>query len=175
MSKPAAHAPIAAPRSHGSTAAMGPPAASHPPTGATAMASARNNCVYVVNRLASEYQNTMASASGDSTKHTRPSAYAAPTNATEAAATKTIASQRVIAPRGSSRIAVRGLFASYRASTSRLKPIAAPRAATIATTIQTTRHATSRPDKGRSWRASSDPVQAKGSAKTLWLNLTNDK
>ena len=43
---------------------------------------------------------------------------------------------RVIAPRGSSRIAVRGFSASWRASTSRLNPIAALRAATIATTIQ---------------------------------------
>ena len=53
--------------------------------------------------------------------------------------TKSIASRAVIAPRGSSRIAVRGFSASWRASTSRLNPIAALRAATIATTIQATR------------------------------------
>jgi len=50
--------------------------------------------------------------------------------------TKIVASGAVMAPRGSSRIDVRGLSASWRASTRRLKPIAALRAATIATTIQ---------------------------------------
>ena len=45
--------------------------------------------------------------------------------------TNSAASRRVIAPRGSSRIAVRGLSASNRASTSRLNPIAALRAPTM--------------------------------------------
>ncbi len=127
--------------------------------------------------MASEYQNTIASASGDSRKHTRPSAYAAPTNAPEAMTTNTIASRRVIAPRGSSRIAVRGFFASYRASASRLNPIAALRAATIATTIQATRHpisaAGSLSTEARSAKvdcscnARSAPVNANGNAKTL--------
>ena len=44
----------------------------------------------------------------------------------------------VIAPRGSSRIAVRGFSASNRASTRRLNPIAALRALTMATMIHTT-------------------------------------
>ena len=50
-----------------------PPAASHPPTGATAIASPRKSCVYDVNRLASEYQNTIASATGESAKQIGPS------------------------------------------------------------------------------------------------------
>ena len=52
--------------------------------------------------------------------------------------TKSVASHRLMAPRGSSRIAVRGLSASKRASTRRLNPIAALRAATMQTTIQPT-------------------------------------
>ena len=50
-----------------------------------------------------------------------------------------VASTMVIAPRGSSREAVRGLSASNRASTSRLNPIAVLRAVTMAATIQTSR------------------------------------
>jgi hypothetical protein len=50
--------------------------------------------------------------------------------------TNSVASRKVMAPRGSSRAAVRGLSASKRASTRRLNPIAAERAATIATRIQ---------------------------------------
>ena len=46
-------------------------------------------------------------------------------------ATKTAASRRLIAPRGISRMAVRGLSASKRASTARLKPMAALRALTM--------------------------------------------
>jgi hypothetical protein len=91
---------------------MGPPAASQPPTGATAIASARKNCVYDVNRLASEYQNTIASATGDSTRHVSPSIAAAPTKTTEAITTNATASRFVIAPRGALRMAVRGLRAS---------------------------------------------------------------
>ncbi len=48
------------------------------------------------------------------------------------------ASVRVIAPRGSSRIDVRGFSASWRASTSLLKPMAALRALTIQTMIHAT-------------------------------------
>jgi hypothetical protein len=56
-------------------------------------------------------------------------------------------------PRGSSRPAVRGLSASIRASASRLNPIAALRAATIATRIQNSR----RPPSIAMKRAGSDP------------------
>src|SRR5262245_48223021 len=116
MSKPPTHNPIARPSSQGSAPAP-PPAASHPPTGATAIARPRKNCVYGVTRLASEYQKTMASATGDSAKQIDPSRDAEKTNAADDTATKTAALERVRAPRGISRIAVRGFSASNRAST----------------------------------------------------------
>ena len=81
------------------------------------------------------------------------------------------ASRTDIAPRGSSRAAVRGLSASKRASTSRLNPIAALRAATMQTTTQPTcAHA-----NGCSRHASSAPVNANGSAKTEWLKRTKER
>ena len=46
-----------------------PPDAIHPPTGATAMARPRKNCVAQVTRLANEYQKTMPSATGASSRH----------------------------------------------------------------------------------------------------------
>src|SRR4051812_7241219 len=175
MSKPPTQAPIAAPSSQGSSAPIGPVAASQPPTGATAIASARKSCVYVVYRLASEYQNTIPSATGDSARQTRPSWEAAATNTTDETMTKTVASVAVIAPRGSSRIAVRGFFASHRASTSRLNPIAALRAATIATMTQTARRTISGLVVAVRCTASSAPVSANGSANTLWLKRTNER
>ena len=87
-------------------------------------------------RFAREYQNTIASATGDSAKQIGFSRHAANTNSADATTTNSVASATVIEPRGSSRFAVRGLSASIRASTSRLNPMAALRAATIATTIQ---------------------------------------
>ncbi len=90
-------------------------------------------------------------------------------------ATKIAASLRDMAPRGSSRPAVRGLSASQRASASRLNPIAALRAATIATTIQSRRQPIAFSDHSPvRLSASSAPVSANGSAKTLWLNRTNE-
>jgi hypothetical protein len=74
-------------------------------------------------------------------------------------------------PRGSSRIAVLGLSASKRASTRRLKPIAALRALTMQTII----HATCIHENGRSRQASNAPVNANGSANTEWLNRTNER
>ena len=44
---PPTHVPMASPNSHGVTLAP-PPAASQPPTGATAIASPRKSCVHVV-------------------------------------------------------------------------------------------------------------------------------
>ena len=70
---------MATARSHGSQPPR-PPAASHPPTGATAIARPRNACVDQVKRLASEYQKTIASATGDSARHSGPSWYADQTN-----------------------------------------------------------------------------------------------
>jgi hypothetical protein len=85
--------------------------------------------------------------------------------------TNTVASVRVIAPRGSSRIAVRGFSASNRASTSRLKPIAALRALTIQRTI----HPACAHANGYSRHASSAPVSANGSANAEWLKRTKDR
>jgi hypothetical protein len=67
-------------------------------------------------------------------------------------------------------VAVRGLSASIRASTSRLNPIAALRAATMATRIQ----ATTVQVRGTCRLASSAPANANGSANTEWLKRTND-
>ena len=88
---------------------------------------------------------------------------------------KTAASPRVITPRGNSRDIVRGFNASCDASARRLNPIAALRAATMATTIQTRRTATERPVQSPSrCSASSAPVSANGSANTEWLKRTNE-
>ncbi len=126
--------------------------------------------MYHVNRFASEYQNTIASATGDRARQSHPSCAAESTNSADAPRTNTIASERLIRPAGNSRIDVRGLRLSNSASTSRLKPMAALRAATMQATIQTTRiH--SKP----TYRAArSAPTSANGSAKTEWLKRTND-
>ena len=129
----------------------------------------------MVNRFAREYQKTIASATGDSTRHVGPSCQAAITRTTEETITKMDASVRLIAPRGISRIAVRGFSASHFASATRLNPMAALRAATMATTIHRIRHAISRAGSGRSCSASSAPVSANGSANTLWLKRTNER
>ena len=81
-----------------------------------------------------------------------------------------MACDREIAPRGISRPAVRGFRASHHASTTRLNPIAALRALTMATTI----HTTCRQPTGVMREASSAPVSANGSANTEWLNRTNE-
>ncbi len=81
-----------------------------------------------------------------------------------------MASRRDMRPCGSSRIAVRGLRASNAASTSRLKPMAALRAATMQPTIQHDAHPAERHEPD----ASSAPASANGSANTEWLKRTND-
>ncbi len=88
--------------------------------------------------MASEYQNTMPSATGARTPQSHPSRAAAYRNTADETTTKTAASRRLMTPRGSSRIAVRGLSASKRASTARLNPMAALRALTMQRTIQPT-------------------------------------
>src|SRR5258708_4543694 len=178
-SNPPTHVPMAAASSHGSHPPR-PPTASQPPTGATAIARPRNSCVQVVQRLAREYQNTLASATGDSARQTLFSRHDANTNAADDTATKNAASRGLIAPRGISRFAVRGFRASIRASTRRLNPIAALRAATIATTTQKRgrtpfpRFAMEKAYGPFSFRASSAPARANGSAKTEWLTRTNE-
>src|SRR6185295_17255776 len=109
---------------HGSQP-LRPPTASQPPTGATAIARPRKSCVHVVKRLAREYQNTIASATGDRARQSGLKRDAAKTNTTDATMTKAVASALVMTPRGNSRFAVLGLSRSNRASTSRLKPMAA--------------------------------------------------
>src|SRR5262245_5160828 len=160
---------MAVARSHGSHPAP-PPTASQPPTGATAIARPRYNCVQVVYRLASEYQNTIARATGDSAKHTAFSREAANTNTRDETTTKATASGRLIRPLGSSRADVRGFNASRRASAIRLNPIAALRAPTMATKI----HATFVQVTGTCRAASTAPASANGSANTLWLIRTNE-
>ena len=124
-----------------------------------------------MNRLASEYQNTITSATGASTRHSVESRDAANTNTADITITKAVASGFESRPLGSSRIAVRGLSASIFASTRRLKPIAALRALTIHTTI----HATCIHENGCSRQASNAPVSANGSANTEWLKRTKER
>src|SRR5262249_34810941 len=166
----ATQAPMASASSHGSHPAR-PPTANQPPTGATAIASPRKSCVQVVNRLASEYHHTMARARGERAAHKGLRRQAAKTNTAEATPQNRVASRELMTPRGSSRPEVLGLRASNRASTSRLKPMAADRAETIATTIQKTADQVI----GACRPASSAPAKAKGSAKTEWLKRTNDR
>ena len=72
------------------------------------------------------------------------------------------ASVVLMRPAGNSRDAVRGFLASKRASTSRLNPIAALRAATMHPTIQITRRHSNPTVRA----ASSAPTSANGSANT---------
>src|SRR5262245_65102328 len=113
----------------------------------------------------------MINATGDSRPHSALNWNAAATKIADDTATKTPASRVDIAPRGSSRLAVRGLSASWRASARRLNPIAALRAATMQTTIQTS----DIQSNGRLRQASSAPVSANGRAKTEWLTRTNER
>src|SRR5688572_20602435 len=96
-----------------------------------AIARPRNNCVAHVKRFASEYQKVTMRAPGDKTKHGQLSCAAAETNAIDISTTNIVASVVDILPAGSSRDDVRGLAASNRASTRRLKPMAALLAVTM--------------------------------------------
>ena len=82
---------------------------------------------------------------------------AASTKIPDQATTHTMACDLEIAPRGISRPAVRGFRASHHASTTRLNPIAALRALTMATTI----HTTCRKPTGVMREASSAPGERK--------------
>src|SRR5688500_15774149 len=112
----------------------------------------------------------MASATGDSAKQIQPSGQVEATKAADVAIRKAQACAPDNWPVGISRFAVRGLSASQRASTMRLKAIAALRANTIASTIHSTRIGAT----GRSAAASSAPTSANGSAKTEWLTRMNE-
>src|SRR5512145_2252351 len=78
----------------------------------------------------------IARAIGAKTKQIQLSWYAASRNKRAAPMVRAAASQTFTVPRGNSHPAVRGLSASKCLSAKRLKPIAAVRAATIATRIQ---------------------------------------
>src|SRR3954452_7087888 len=90
----------------------------------------------------------MASATGESRNASQFSCDAAKTSTAAESTTKTATKVFDNVPAGIDRMEVRGLAASYSASTKRLKAIAAERAPTIATTIQ------------RSWRADGKPLAA---------------
>ena len=153
MSKPPTQVPIASPSSHGSTPAAS--AGREPAADRRHGHRQRRGTAACSSSPASPANTRTRSPARPATARSRsvPSCHAANTNTTDETTTKTTASARDIAPRGISRIAVRGLSASYDASASRLNPIAALRAATIATTIQATRQA----DDGV--RPVADPVQ----------------
>ncbi len=109
----------------------------------------------------------MARATGDNAKHSGPRLHAEKMKTIEATTTNRMASRFDMTPRGSSRVAVRGLSASKFASTNRLKPIAALRAATIATTIHSARTAISAlSPEAFLLIASRAPVSANGNANT---------
>ena len=120
-----------------------------------------------MNRFAYEYPNTMASATGESARHSGFSMAAAATSAAADTTTKTHTLARESTPRGSSRPAVRGLRASIAWSARRLNPIAALRAPTIATTIHRSVRQGTRPPP-----ASTAEASANGSAKTECDSLT---
>ena len=162
---------MASASSHGSQPPR-PPTASQPPTGATAIASPRNSCVQVVYRFASEYQNTIASATGDSAKQIGFSRQAAETKTATTTTTNAAASLTLMAPRGS--LAVR------RSRIQRVEPrvheaVESHRRASR----RDHRHAeSSRPSPtstGACRAASSAPASANGSANTEWLKRTNDR
>ena len=104
----------------------------------------------------------MARATGESARHSGFSIAAASTNTAVETATNRTTSRADRTPAGSSREAVRGLRASIARSTRRLKPIAALRAETMATTIQRTW----RPLMPETRAASDAEARANGSAKT---------
>ena len=76
-------------------------------------------------------------------------------------------------PAGISRTAVQAFFSSKRRSMYRLKPIAADRAKTMQSrTFAKSVQSRLVPDASTPKKY---PIIAKGSAKTVWLNFTNDK
>src|SRR5688572_33488884 len=113
----------------------------------------------------------MASANGARIRHNGLNRDAPNRKIAEDTTTNVVASHRLIAPRGSSRMAVRGLSASHRASTTRLNPMAALRTLTMQTTI----HPTWLQENGCTRQARSAPVSANGSANTEWLKRTNER
>ena len=115
-----------------------------------------------VNRFVYEYPSTIASANGDSVRHSGlNAAQAAPKTTTETTSTAT-AHAREILPLGNGRPRVLGLAASNFTSTSRLKLMAAVRAPAMATVIQNTCQGVGFPAA-----PSSIPMKANGRANTV--------
>src|SRR5213080_2161867 len=104
-----------------------------------------------------------ASATGDSMRHNGFSAHAAPTNTAVAPPTAAHACAGDNRPAGSSRVRVRGFFASSSLSAMRLKPIATKRAAVKAMTTRARRP----PVTGYRNDAAITPSSAKGNAKMV--------
>src|ERR1039458_3639023 len=113
----------------------------------------------------------MASATGESLRQSGLRAAAERKNTPAEAATNAHPKPLESSPAGRWRVRGRGLRTSMRASTRRLKAMAALRAPTIAATIQSTFGASPETVKPPSRKASSAPVRAKGRAKTECSNL----
>src|SRR5271170_7472854 len=102
----------------------------------------------------------MANANGESSREARFSCEAARMKTAAIASVKPATKPRLSSPAGMARLAVRGLAASMPASAQRLKAIAAERAETMQTMIQTSLIAGGQPPA-----ASIAPIRAKGSTK----------
>jgi hypothetical protein len=113
----------------------------------------------------------MPRASGASFKHSELSMAEAPRNAMVQMAMKPQAKRAERCPAGRWRLAVRGLRPSMSASRTRLKAMATERAATIATTIQSSFQPRPSVEKFASRQARRAPVRANGSANTECSNL----
>src|SRR5450432_2552872 len=109
----------------------------HAAEGAIPKAKPSTRCDQRVKRLVYEYNNTTPSAMGDNMSARRFSCHAASTNTAQETMTKAATDPDVSVPAGRARLRVRGFAASMEASASRLKAMAAERAATMATMIQT--------------------------------------
>src|SRR5262245_17052398 len=173
MSNPATHvatASVTASSSHAGRLQC-PVTARYPPTGAIARLIPSQRWGHQVKRLARLYVRIQASASGLSRKQSGLSSQAA-TRKTEAATMiETHAWASVSAPRGSSRLRVRGLAESNLRSAIRLNPIAAQRAAENATTTR----ATVRRVTVTAREAASTPRRANGSAHGVGGSFTKLK
>src|SRR5579883_1191091 len=119
-----------------------------------------------VKRLVYEYPRRMTSATGDNLKAKSFNCEAASTKTAHEITVKTTAKRRLSLPVINGRIRVRGFLASNFRSAMRLKVMAALRAATIATMIQSNCLQVGHPRTAR--RA---PVRANGNAKTECSNL----
>ena len=148
----------------------GPPAAIQPPTGATAIARPRNACVYDVNALGQRIPEH--DRERDRRQHETRPRRAGPRRATNTTDDDERRRRRPRARHIAARAAARASPSAdcarrTRASTSRLKPIAALRAVTMQRDNPDERASS---EAGTSRAASSAPTSANGSANTEWLN-----